>query len=331
MELDDCALTITEVHVHALSPDAPEREWTEARDRSLIPEHLYRFYCLADYFGFDRAPPFLDDPDRMLFSFLGALVHGIRESFEEAHSLVNGIRADQGKGYSPTKQMKGETYDPEADLRQRRSFRYLIVNLFSILDQFSEVVSVFFHGAIEGLTVGRASFVELRAFARQPFAPAGIIVSPKEVRFQELHTVLVEELEVTGNAEQWFELFHLYRNKLAHLGSPMFPIFAFPDAKGEYHSFAPNRWPLFPQSQLRPAGQAPRDPKAIENYVKENYVHQDIVSYSEGLLARVERLIERGFQLMCTTYSDFKEFDLNESALQSLKEKTQRYSFRSFS
>jgi len=331
MKLDDFDLKITHVVARSPSPDAPEREWTEARDRSLIPKHLYRFYCLADYFGFDRAPRFLDDTDRLLFSFLRALVFGIRESFEESHSLVNGISADQGKGYSSRKRMRGEEYDREADLRQRRSFRYLIVNLFSILDQFAEVVSVFFHGDIEGLTVGRASFADLRAFARGPFKPAGIIVSPKEAHFQELHTVLVEELEVTGNAEQWFELFHLYRNKLAHLGSPMFEIFAFPDEQGEVYWFAPNRWPLFPRSELRPAGETPSDPMAIENYVKDNYVHQDIVSYSEGLLDRVDRLIDRGFQLMCATYSNFRDFNLNESALRSLKEKTQRYSFRSFS
>jgi len=330
MKLDDCVLRIETVVSRPPSPDAPEQEWTEARDHFLIPKYLYRFYCLADYFGFDRAPRFLDDPDRMLFSFLRALVFGIRECFEEAHSLVNGIRADQGKGYSPAKRMRGEEYDQDADMRQRRSFRYLIVNLSSILDQFAEVISVFFHGTIQGLTVGRASFSELRAFAREPFVPAGIIVSPREARFQELHTVLVEELEVTGTAEQWFELFHLYRNKLAHLGSPMFPIFALLDAKEEFHSFAPNCWPLFPQSELRPAGQASSDSRAIENYIKENFVHQDIVSYSEDLLARVYRLIDRGFQLMCATYSDFKEFDLNESALRSLTDKFQRYSFRSF-
>lgn len=56
-----------------------------------------------------------------------------------------------------------------------------------------------------------------------------------------------------------------------------------------------------------------------------------IVSYSESLLVRVERLIDRGFGLMCATCNDFKEFDLNEAALRSLKEKKQRYPFRSFS
>lgn len=55
------------------------------------------------------------------------------------------------------------------------------------------------------------------------------------------------------------------------------------------------------------------------------------MSYSESLLVRVERLIDRGFGLMCATCNDFREFDLNEAALRSLKEKKQRYPFRSFS
>jgi len=331
MKLDDCVLETTHAVGRPPSPSAPEQEWTDARDRSLIPEHLYRFYCAADYFGFDRAPRFLDDPERMLFSFLASLVRGIRESFEEAHALVASIREDEGKGYSPVKELRGEPYDREADVRQRRSFRYLIVSLSGVLDQLAEVVSIFFHGAIEGLTVGRATFAKLQAFARDPYVPAGRIVLPQEARFEELHKVLVEELEATGDERQWFELLHLYRNKLAHLGSPMFPIISFRDTNGVFYSFTPNRWPLFHQTELAPAGTAPSGPDAIETYAKNNYVHQDLVSYSEGLLSRVSRLVERAFEVLCATYADFKDFKLNASALRSLRRKKQQYQFRSFS
>ncbi len=330
MKLEDCVLETNAVVVRPPSPGAPEREWTEARDRSQIPEHLYRFYCLAEYFGFDRAPKFLDDPERILFSFLAGLVRGIRESFEEAHSLVASIRADKGKRYSPVKELNREPYDREADERQRRSFRYLIVCLSGALDQFAEVVSILFHGDIEGLTVGRASFAELRAIARAPFAPAGKIISPKEARFEQLHQVLVAELETEGDEAQWFDLLHLYRNKLAHLGSSMFPIVAFHDRKGVFYSFTPNRWPLFHQSEITFGGASRPDPRSIEAYARDNYVHQDLVSYAESLSARVLRLIDCGFQLLCATYSDFKDFELNASALRSLKTKRQQYQFRSF-
>lgn len=331
MKLDDCVLDVKQAVGRPPSPAAPEQDWTEARDNSLIPEHLYRFYCVANYFGYDQAPPFLDDPDRLLFSFLGSLVRGIREAFEESHSLVDAIREDEGKGYSPVKELRGEPFDRAADVRQRRSFRYLIVSLAGVLDQFAEVVSLFFHGDIESLTVGRAAFTDLRAFASDPYLPAGAIVSPKEARFEQLHKVLVEELEVTGDEHQWFELFHLYRNKLAHLGSPMFPIVSFHDTEGTFYSFSPNRWPLFHQTELALAGATSHPPDAIETYARENYVHQDVLSYSEGLLARISRVVERGFEVLCATYADFRDFELNATALRSLKRKRQQYSFRCFS
>jgi hypothetical protein len=330
MKLDNCVLEITHVVARPPSLTAPEREWIDARDRGTIPNNLYHFYCLTDYFSFDRAPRFLNDPDRLLFSFLGALAWGILESLGEAHALVDSIRSDQGKGYTPVKRIQGEEYDAEALTRQRRSFRYLIVNLFAALDQLAEVVSIFFHGDIKDLTVGRASFTVLRGLARSPFAPVGVIVSPKEARFQDIHTVLVEELEASGEEEQWFELLHLYRNKLAHLGTPMFPVMAFPDGDGEFYSFTPRRWPLFHQSELRRTGEVPAEPKAIEAYVKLNYVHQDVVSYSHGALSRVQRLIDRMFHVLNGTYIEFKEFDLNGSALRSLKDKKEHSSFRAF-
>lgn len=330
MNLDDCVLDATVAVGRPPSPTAPDREWAEARDRSLIPEQLYRFYCLANYFGYDRAPRFLADPERMLFSFLAGLVLGIRESCEEAHSLVTSIRSDDGKGYSPVKALRGETYDRLADVRQRRSFRHLILTLSGALDQFAETVSIFFHDDIQGLTAGRASFSDLRSFARAPFSPKGLIVLPKETRIEQLRCVLAEELDVAGDDAQWFELFHLYRNKLAHLGSPMFPIVSFHDRAGVFYSFTPNRWPIFHQTEFGPTDKGPPDPNAIQDYAKSNYVHQDIVEYCEGLLGRVAKVIERGFEVLCATYSEFKDFDLNVTALESLKTKKEHYQFRSF-
>lgn len=333
MKIDDCILEAEYVASRSPTRHTPEQEWVDANKKSTVPEFVYRFYCLADYFSFDKAPRFLNDPRRILFSFLAALIRGTLESFDEAHSLVETIQNDQGKGYSPLKKLRGEKWDPEADTRQRRSFRYLIVSLASILDQFAEVVSIFFHGDVKGLTVGRASFMELRKFARDPFVLTGTIVTPKQACFQEIHTILVDELETTGDDQHWIELFYLYRNKLAHLGSPMFPIISFCDSEGTYYAFSPNRWPLFHQSEIKQVEMASdkSNPKTIEFYAKSNYVHQDIVSYSIGLLARVDSLINRSFEVLCATYNDFKEFQFNESAFCSLKDKEQQYLFKFFS
>ncbi|MEW6360328.1 MAG: hypothetical protein AB1696_28600 [Planctomycetota bacterium] len=331
MKLDQLNLDVTHGVCRSPVRTEPEWEWVAARDAMVIPEQLYRFYCRANYFSFDRAPQFLNDPERFLFSFLAGVIVGMRESFEEAHELLAQIGNEQGKGFSPIKKLRGEDFDRKADIRQRRAFRYLIVSLSSILDQFAETVSLLFHGDIKTLTVGRAMFSSLRQLAQSPYSPSGPVVSPKEARFEELHAVLVQELDATGNESDWFELFSLYRNKLAHLGSPMFQHMLFSDGKGEFYAFAPNRWPLFHQTMLSRAGEHEKDSGSLEEYVRENYIHQDLVEYSRSLLARVTRLINRGFEVLCTAYDDFSGFQLNERALRSLNEKKEQYGFRAFS
>ena len=334
MKLDDCVLEVREVVMKPPILNVPDRKWEDANDRQVIPEAIYRFYCLADFFSIDKAPKFLNDPDRFLFSFLNALLLGIRDAFDESDRLVEQLYADHELVYSPVKEKKGEKWDPEAAKRKQHSFRYLIVNISALLDQFSEVVSIFFHGDIKGITVGRSSFRNLKLLTRSKFKPMGSIIKPKEAKFQQIHSILVEELNSTGYDEQWIELLYLYRNKLTHLGSQMFPIFSCHDSEGNYYSFLPKKWPLFHQSELSiETNDEDRksEPESMESYIKDNYIHQDILSYSTELLSRVNRLTNRCFEVLCTTYNEFKDFELNKSALHSLKEKKADCSFKCFS
>ena len=330
MRLEKCIKQVTKIVSPLLFRTAPEPGWTEARDGGLIPEFLYRFYCLAGYFSLDRAPRFLNDSDRMLFSFLEGLTRGIQESLEEAHELVIQIHTYQKTGYSPLKEGRGEEWDPKADMRGKRSFRHLIVCLAGALDQLSEIVSIFFHGDIQSLTVGRASSLTLRNLARTPFIPSGAIVSLKQARFQDLHTVLRQEIEATGEEQDWLDLFYLYRNKLAHLGAPMFPIFCLPDTEEEFYHFAPNQWPLFHQTHIRPAVESRNDPGALQRYVDGSYVHQDLGQYADGLIKRVERLLNGCFKVLCRVYTEFADLELNKGALQSLRKKRKQYAFKAF-
>ena len=333
MKLTKCILDIDQVVMRSPLSNSPHPDWQRAYDNEIIPENVYRFYCCADYFSLDKTPKFLDDQDRLLFSFLHNLLEGIRHSFEEAHELVNIIIDTQGKGYSPVKRIKNETWDSHADERQERSVRYLIVLMNGALDQLSEVVSIFFHGDIPELTVGRASFVTLRDFARRPFSPRTAIVTPKEHRFEELHTVLVETIETSGPETQWFELLKLYRNKLAHLGTSMFPILRLHDDKGQFYSFLPNQFPIFHESHISFSDKSQSEPSSVQdhsNFFKEKYIHQDIVEYSEKLLKKVYIVIDRCFKVLCATYIEFKSFDFNKSALKSLKDKKSKYNFKYF-
>ncbi len=333
MKLTNCILNIDMVAMLPPVRTSPRPDWQLAHDNKVIPENVYRFYCCCDYFSLDKTPKFFDDKDRFLFSFLHNTLEGIRLAFTEANDLIKVIKDAQGKGYSPFKGVKNETWDPNADERQSRSVRYLIVLMSGVLDQLAEVVSMFFHGDIPKLTVGRASFTVLREFARHPFSPKTKIVTPKEYRFGELHAVLVEVVETSGSDKQWFELLKLYRNKLAHLGTSMFPIARFHDDKGEFYSFLPNQFPIFHESVISFSNEAKNEPMEVQDnaeYAKENYIHQDVVEYSEKLLEKVYIVIDRCFKVLCSTYIDFKSFDLNESALKSLKDKKSKYNFRYF-
>jgi hypothetical protein len=333
MKLTKCILDIDQVVMRSPLSNSPHPDWQRAYDNEIIPENVYRFYCCADYFSLDKTPKFLDDQDRMLFSFLHNILEGIRHAFEEARELVDIIIDTQGKGYSPVKRIKNETWNSHADERQERSVRYLIVLMNGALDQLSEVVSIFFHGDIPGLTVGRASFVTLRDFAHRPFSPRTTIVTPKEHRFEELHTVLVETIETSGPETQWFELLKLYRNKLAHLGTSMFPILRLHDDKGQFYSFLPNQFPIFHESHISFANKSQSETSNIQDHAeffKENYIHQDVVEYSERLLEKVYIVIDRCFKVLCSTYIEFKSFDFNKSALKSLKDKKSKYNFKYF-
>jgi hypothetical protein len=326
MRAEDCNLNPNAVLMRPLRPNAPEREWVESREHSRIPESLFRFYCLAEYFGLDRSPRYLADNERILFSFLKGMVDGIRDSLDEAEALLTDIRADEGKGYSPAKEARREEWDREADTRQRRNFRNLVVALAGALDQKAEVVALLLPGQIPGLAAGRASFEKIAAAVETLRRSPPLVISPQAARREELIRAIEIDLRVDGTAAEWFELFRLYRNKLAHLGSGAFQTIALHDHGGTIFSFTPRRWPLFHQSEVRVGGTE----GSIAEYVKENYIDQDMVSYAHGLHARVVQLIGRSFAVLCAAYNEFKEFELNTSALESLRENARRYSFRSF-
>ena len=63
--------------------DSPDEEWISAYRSKLIPESVYKFYIIADYFSFDKCPKFLQDKQKILFPHLEAAIDLIRLSFEE--------------------------------------------------------------------------------------------------------------------------------------------------------------------------------------------------------------------------------------------------------
>ncbi|MDF0676397.1 MAG: hypothetical protein P0120_18990 [Nitrospira sp.] len=190
MSLQECDLDTVGLLTNPLVIKDHECIWTTARENKTVPEPLYRFYCVANYFSYSSAPRFLSDKSGTLFPYLENLGRGIRDSFEETEELFRSIQNDHAKSYSPAKKVKKETWDPMAAHQVRRSFRNLVVVLTGILDQFAEVSAIFFYGEMADIKVGRASFTEFMSFAKNPFPSTPIISSPRQAFIQKLHVSL---------------------------------------------------------------------------------------------------------------------------------------------
>src|SRR5436305_13102235 len=87
--------------------DTPLRQrasdsWQQAWRAGNIPESLFQFYVKADYFSPDKAPPFLADPDRILFSYLATVAECIRENLCESQELVDEVKNIEKNIYNHT-------------------------------------------------------------------------------------------------------------------------------------------------------------------------------------------------------------------------------------
>lgn len=328
MKLDGCNLDIKGVVMRPLIRSEAEKEWVEADKAGIIPPALYRFYSTAAYFSFRSSPNFLSDPGRMLFPYIGALTRGVFESLCEANELIQEIETAHKNTYTPIKKAKGRSWDPKAGDKALRSFKHLVVTLTGSLDQFSEVVAIFFYGDISDLTPGRASFEGIRKFLASSLPSEKTILSPRVPLLEKLHARLRLETVGAGPEKEWLELLLLYRNKLAHLGNAMFIKMAFANKDGDFFTFLPNRWPLIFEKELTMPGEPSEG--TVREFAEGNLVHQDIVEYSQGLLIRLKQFLNSGFEVMCEAYRIFKDFDVNPDVVKCIMRHSKLYEFRYF-
>jgi hypothetical protein len=331
LKITDCVLDIDLVVSYPLHIDRPEPTWESARSDKKIPESLFLFYCRAKYFSLDEAPRFLKDPDGILFPYLKSLINGIRESLEQSEVLASRIQELHKDEYSALKERHRIPYDPKAIPETLRSFKYLLVELSSALDQFAEVVALLFHGHTKGLDVGRASFTTLKTLAAARPAAPGIIVAPVAGQFQKLLETLQSEAVATGSEAEWLDLFYLYRNKLAHLGNRMFSAVGLHDEESETYTFFPNYWPRLIEPKAKRPGE-PKDPNepTLKDSILQDFVHQDVVEYTRGLLERVNRLLGSGFDVLCETYGILESCEPHPDVIAAFKKHEKKYAFRRF-
>ena len=332
MRLQDCDLSIDAVMFRdAVIRDSAEPVWRAAWNDSRIPDSLFRLYTEADYLSLDKAPRYLEDPDRILFSYYAMLLNGLRESIAETNELLDEVKSWEEQVYSPLTQ----TGDLAAGGKQRRAFRYLLLNLSSSLDLLAELLALFFTGDVGPIRVGKASSTGLFRWIAEPLTPLqNELQSPRDHHRQKLHRTLRPYTLRQPPEGDWHELLTLYRNKLSHLGGSTVMDFRLHDDQGRFYAFLPREWPFTWQKHIRFGEDAPVDHQTARSntvaLIRRTCIHIDIVEYSELLSRRITAILDSALDILVEAYHDLRDFPSNQAALSELERETRSCSFTEF-
>lgn len=325
MKFKDC-LTADVVVSAPLARSSPEDSWVAANDKKIIPESLYKFYVGADFFSFDKCPKFLADDQRIIFSHLGASVDLIKSSFEDYHELLNLMKKYDADTYNPIKKLKNESFDPLAPKYFNRCLQLLLINMYSILDGTAEVISAILSWG----DFGRASFAEIVKKIKDDLKTPAVlsqqtIVSADE-KYRENIINLIKKGIIDDNNE-WFELFKLYRNKMAHFR--YHSGFLFHDNEGKFHHFLPRQWPYYFQQGIT-YGKSKEDD--LKSYFDDLLMECDIFEYCDGLHKKIYDLSDKIFYSLSEAYSIKKASACEADPALRLKVEllTRRYKFKHF-
>ncbi len=328
MKLEDLNLDVAGVVAAPVKITAPQSEWLQARDSGMIPESLFKLYEAAGYLSFGAAPKFLADPDNVLFSYFAMLLRGLRQQLSDGAELLGELKQAHSLLYDPITKAKGLPWDPTADRRLKRAFRELVVAAYSSLDITADVLALMFTGRIPGLTVGRAQFGSIEDWLRKPAQATGAILSPQDAGLADLRGALTPLVLPDGPERDWLPLVRMLRNKGAHLGDDVFRYFGLFGGDDSLYLFVPREWPYFFEQHLKPAGQG--SPESFPEFLLRTLIHEDYISFAEGLNAKVCRVVGAASGILHATFATFGGFDLNEGALAQLKSNSRAYRFEYF-
>ncbi|HAH19394.1 MAG: hypothetical protein A2Y00_09720 [Omnitrophica WOR_2 bacterium GWF2_43_52] len=326
MKFKDC-LTADVVVSALLARTCPEDSWIVARNSKVIPEPLFKFYVEADYFSFDKCPKFLADDQRIMFSHLGASVDLIKSSFEDYHELFDLMKKYDADTYNPIKKLKNEPFDPSAPKHFNRCLQLLLINMYSILDSTAEVISA----VLSWGNFGRASFAEIVKKVKDGLKTSAAsgkktIVSADEKYQDDINNLIKMEILDDSNNE-WFELFKLYRDKMAHFR--YHSGFLFHDNDEKFYHFLSRQWPYYFQQGIT-YGKSKED--NLKSYFDDLLMECDIFEYCEGLHKKIYDLTENIFQPLAEAYNIKKASACgSDSDLQAkVKLLTRKYKFKQF-
>ncbi len=331
MRLENCILDIDRAVSAPLQRREPEEDWLRARDSGAIPASLFALYARASYLSFGTAPPFLKDDDNALFSYFGMLLRSVMKSLTEADDERRLFVEARALVYDPAKRARGESWDPFADDRARRHFRHVVLSLQAALDGLADLSGLFLTGLVPDLRVGRAQFSRLEVWLSRPLPIAGLILSPQEHYLRELYDALRPLAHPDGPARGWLGLMRLFRNKAAHLGDAVFRYVVLHDESGRFYTFIPRQWPYIWERHMKPASASDAsDALQFPKLFRETLIHQDIISWVQGLRSRVHAVLDAGLSVLNMVYEAFKDFPVNSAALAELNGSSELHAFEYF-
>ena len=333
MRSENCVLDVDLVFTAPFQRNEPEPDWVQAANSQMIPSVLFSLYTRADYLSFGSAQPFLCDAENVLFSYFSMILRSIKESLVGAQEQLRLFVEAESQGYDAGKKIRGESWDPTADRRARRHLRYFLISLQSALDAVADLIALFFSGLIPNLRLGRAQFSRIEAWLARPLPAVGTVVSPQQHFLTRLYEVLgpIVRPQAPSPDRDWLPLMRMLRNKAAHFGDPVFRTVGLHDRSPKFYRFVPRLWPFIWERYWEPPGAAtPKDPDFLPNFLRQTLIHQDIVSYAEGLLAKVKDVVEAVTVVVNEAFGQFKDFPVNQSALAELEGSSEAYEFEYF-
>jgi len=329
MRLEDCNLDLDLAVSAPLTRTEPEPTWVEARESGALPDSVFELYHLAEYLSFGSAPPFLADDDNILFSYFGIILEGVLDSLAEAQEHQQRFGEAVNQTYDLGKKVRGEPWDPNAPLRARRAFRYLLLSEVAALDAVADLTAILLTGLIPRLRVGRARFSSIEGWLSRPLAPAALILTPQEHFLTELYDRLGPLVHPATGEREWLPLMRLYRNKGAHLGSSVFRQIGLHDNSGRFYTFFPRQWPYIWERHMKPAGQTYRG-STLPELFRQTLIHQDVVSYTAGLSNKVRTVVGAAALVLGSAYKQLGQLSFNQAALAELQDNSEMYAFEQF-
>jgi hypothetical protein len=334
MLLRDCILDgIDVVQTALLQWSEPEARWVNARDSGAIPQELFGLYQHAGFLSFGSAPPFLNDSRNVLFSYFSMALNCLLGNLVDVREHSTNLVKDNALLYDFGKKIRKEYWDPEADLRFRRNFRDILIALDGCLDTLADLIALMLAGRwkIGRLRLGRGDFVSIENWLGEPLQTNSTINTPYDSHVRNLYDELRPLVICDPPEKDWLGLTHILRNKILHFGQGMLRQVGLHDSKRRFYIFIPRQWPFIYERYLRPKDPStPHDPDLMRNLLTAALIHQDVLSFTQGLHLRVSEIVRVVASWTTKIWADFSNFPVSQESLEALESPLAESSFEHF-